>query len=85
MGYYGPSFDGLDRGWHFKTTDSRYAEERDQCLEWWSAECDVVVEEFPFSMSQLSIAELEGHERLEWFRQRLDEVMVTLHSSGASR
>jgi hypothetical protein len=40
---------------------------------------------FPFIMSQLSIAELEGHERLEWFRQGLDEVMVLLHSRGASR
>lgn len=37
---------------------------------------------FPFIMSPLSIAELDGHERLEWFRQGLDEVMVMLHRRG---
>jgi hypothetical protein len=40
---------------------------------------------FPFNMRQLSIAELAGHERLEWFRQGLDEVMVMLRSRGASK
>ena len=37
---------------------------------------------FPFIMSQLSIADLDGHERLEWFRQGLDEVMVMLPRRG---
>jgi len=46
MGYYAPSFGGLDQGWYFKTTDQRYAEERDRCLEWWNAECDEVVEDY---------------------------------------
>lgn len=46
MGYYSPSFGGLDQGWYFKTTDQRYVEERDRCLEWWSAECDAVVEDY---------------------------------------
>ena len=46
MGYYAPSFGGLDQGWYFKTTDRRYAEERDRCLEWWNAECDAVVEDY---------------------------------------
>jgi hypothetical protein len=40
---------------------------------------------FPFIMSRLNSAELEGHSRLEWFRQGLDEEMVMLHSRGASR
>ncbi len=44
MGYYAPSFGGLDRGWYFRTTDPRYAEARDRCLAWWNAECDAVVE-----------------------------------------
>ncbi len=46
MGYYAPSFGGLDRGWYLTTTDSRYAEERDQCLQWWNSECDMVLAEF---------------------------------------
>lgn len=46
MGYYAPSFGGLDQGWYFKTTDQRHAEERDRCLEWWNAECDAVVEDY---------------------------------------
>jgi hypothetical protein len=46
MGYYAPSFGGLDQGWYFKTTDQRYAEERDRCLEWWNAECDAVVKDY---------------------------------------
>ena len=46
MGYYAPSFGGLDQGWYFRTTDRRYAEERDRCLEWWNAECDAVVEDY---------------------------------------
>ena len=40
---------------------------------------------FPFVVGQLSIGDLEGHDRLEWFRQGLDEEMVMLHSRGASR
>jgi hypothetical protein len=40
---------------------------------------------FPFIMSRLNSAELEGRNRLEWFRQGLDEEMVMLHSRGASR
>jgi hypothetical protein len=46
MGYYAPSFGGLDQGWYFKTTDQRYAEERQRCLEWWNAECDAGVEDY---------------------------------------
>jgi hypothetical protein len=46
MGYYAPSFGGLDQGWYFRTTDRRYAEERDRCLEWWNADCDAVVEAY---------------------------------------
>jgi len=46
MGYYAPSFGRLDQGWYFKTTDQRYAEERDRCLEWWSAECDALLEDY---------------------------------------
>lgn len=46
MGYYAPSFGGLDRGWYFSTTDKRYAEERDRCLRWWNTECDAVVEDY---------------------------------------
>jgi hypothetical protein len=46
MGYYAPSFGRLDQGWYFKTTDQRYAEERDRCVEWWNAECDAVVEDY---------------------------------------
>jgi hypothetical protein len=46
MGYYAPSFGGLDQGWYFKTRDQRYAVERDRCLEWWNAECDAVVEDY---------------------------------------
>jgi hypothetical protein len=40
---------------------------------------------FPFSIGPLSIGNLEGHDRLEWFRQGLDEEMVMLHSRGASK
>lgn len=40
---------------------------------------------FPFTISPLNSTELEGHSRLEWFRQGLDEEMVMLHSRGASR
>jgi hypothetical protein len=40
---------------------------------------------FPFVVGQLSIGDLEGHDRLEWFRQGLDEEMVMLRSRGASR
>ncbi len=46
MGYYAPSFGGLDRGWYFTTKDSRYSDERDRCLEWWNDECEAVVEEY---------------------------------------
>jgi hypothetical protein len=46
VGYYGPSFGGLDQGWYFRTTDRRYADERDRCLEWWNVECDAVVEDY---------------------------------------
>jgi hypothetical protein len=31
---------------------------------------------FPFVTIPLNIAELEGHERLEWFRQGLEEEIV---------
>jgi len=34
---------------------------------------------FPFVVGPLSIGDLEGHDRLEWFRQGLDEEMVMLH------
>jgi hypothetical protein len=44
MGYYAPSFGNLDSGWYFKTRDSRYAIERNLCLEWWNSECDNIVE-----------------------------------------
>jgi hypothetical protein len=40
---------------------------------------------FPFVVGPLNIADLEGHNRLEWFRQGLDEEMVMFHSRGASR
>lgn len=46
MGYYGPTFGGLDRGWYFKTTEPNYAEERDACLKWWNAQCDSIVESY---------------------------------------
>ena len=35
---------------------------------------------FPFVVGPLSIGDLEGHNRLEWFRQGLDEEMVMLRS-----
>jgi hypothetical protein len=35
---------------------------------------------FPFIMNPLSTAELEGHARLDWFRQGLDEEMVMLRN-----
>ena len=40
---------------------------------------------FPFVVGPLSIGDLEGHNRLEWFRQGLDEEMVMLRSRGAFR
>ena len=40
---------------------------------------------FPFIVGPLSIGDLEGHNRLEWFRQGLDEEMVMLHSRGTFR
>lgn len=40
---------------------------------------------FPFVVGALSTHDLEGHNRLEWFRQGLDEEMVMLHNPGASR
>lgn len=40
---------------------------------------------FPFVVGPLSIGDLEGHDRLEWFRQGLDEEMVMLHSRGTSK
>jgi hypothetical protein len=40
---------------------------------------------FPFSIGPLGIGYLEGYDRLEWFRQGLDEEMVMLRSPGASR
>lgn len=46
MGYYAPSFGRLNEGWYFKTTDSRYAQERDHYLRWWNTECNAVVENY---------------------------------------
>jgi hypothetical protein len=40
---------------------------------------------FPFSMAPLYAADLDGHDRLEFFRQSLDEDMVTLRSNGMLR
>jgi hypothetical protein len=40
---------------------------------------------FPLSIGPLGMGDLEGHDRLEWFRQGLDEEMVMLRSRGASR
>jgi hypothetical protein len=40
---------------------------------------------FPFAVGPLSIGHLEGRDRLEWFRQGLDEEMVMLRSRGAFR
>src|SRR5882724_6440402 len=40
---------------------------------------------FPFSIGPLGIGDLKGHDRLEWFRQGLDEEMVVLRSRGAFR
>jgi hypothetical protein len=40
---------------------------------------------FPFSIGPLGMGYLEGYDRLEWFRQGLDEEMVMLRSRGASR
>jgi hypothetical protein len=40
---------------------------------------------FPFVVGPLSIGDLEGHDRLEWFRQGLDEEMVMLRSRGACK
>jgi hypothetical protein len=40
---------------------------------------------FPFAISPLNSIALEGHSRLEWFRQGLDEEMVLLRSRGAFR
>jgi hypothetical protein len=41
--------------------------------------------QFPFIIGPHSIGDLEGHDRLEWFRQGLDEEMVMFHNRGASR
>jgi hypothetical protein len=40
---------------------------------------------FSFSIGPLGMGYLEGYDRLEWFRQGLDEEMVMLRSRGASR
>jgi hypothetical protein len=40
---------------------------------------------FPFSIGPLSMSNLDGHDRLEWLPQGLDEEMVMLRSRGASR
>lgn len=40
---------------------------------------------FPFVVGPLSIGDLEEHDRLEWFRQGLDEEMVMLRSRGACK
>jgi hypothetical protein len=40
---------------------------------------------FPFAVGPLSIGHLEGHDRLEWLRQGLDEEMVMLRSRIACR
>ena len=36
---------------------------------------------FPYVVGPLNIGDLEGHNRLEWFRQGLDEEMVTLRNT----
>jgi hypothetical protein len=38
---------------------------------------------FPFVVGPLSVGDLEGHDRLEWFRQGLDEEMVMLRHSSS--
>jgi hypothetical protein len=164
MGYYAPSFAGLDRGWYFKTFVGVIAEavgrflrlqgscaavhgqqrvreklgERetvaraarrvlryfidwgvlqetkekgvyhagpvrsiiDKKLATWLVEAALLVNGsnvaplkavtqtprlFQFSVEPLGMGDLEGHDRLEWFRQGLDEEMVMLRSRGASR
>jgi SNF2-related domain len=40
---------------------------------------------FPLSIGPLGMGDLEGHDRLEWFRQGLDEEMVILRSRGSVR
>jgi hypothetical protein len=40
---------------------------------------------FLFSVGPIGVADLEGYNRLEWFRQGLDEEMVMLRSRGAFR
>jgi hypothetical protein len=40
---------------------------------------------FPLSIGPLGMGDLKGYDRLEWFRQGLDEEMVMLRSSGAFR
>jgi hypothetical protein len=39
---------------------------------------------FPFRLAPLYATDLEGHHRLEVFRQGLDEDMITLRHNGAS-
>jgi hypothetical protein len=40
---------------------------------------------FPFSIGPIGMGDLEEPDRLEWFRQGLDEEMVMLRSPGAFR
>lgn len=40
---------------------------------------------FPFFLSPLHMADLEGHDRLEGFRQGLDDEMVIFRGNGVSR